>query len=181
MKIALALLALFAAGCGSSSRRPPIQIIPDMRNQAKYKPQQANAFFADGRASRAPVPGTVPRDAVLDVAAERPALSRELLARGQERFDIYCSVCHDRTGGGQGIVALRGGWIATNLTDQRIKAMPDEEIYRIISNGVRTMPGYRFQVAERDRWAIVSYVRALQRASAGTLEDVPQELRSDLR
>jgi mono/diheme cytochrome c family protein len=178
MKYVAVLMALLLAGCGSSSRRPPVEVFPDMKRQAKFKPQQENPFFGDGRASRPAVPGTVARN----IAAEpRPAVTMALVARGQERFNIYCAACHDRTGSGQGIVSTRGGWLATNLTEQRIRELSDEALFDVVTNGKRTMPAYRFQVSERDRWAVIAYVRALQRAAAGTIEDVPPELRSELR
>ncbi len=175
--VAAALAAVLMAGCGSASRRPPAEIFPDMKRQAKYKPQQESGFFADGRATRAPVPGTVSRDA----DPVRPAMSMPLMRRGQERFNIYCAPCHDRTGSGRGIVATRGGWLAANLADERIRKLSGEQIYDIVTNGKRTMPPYRFQVSERDRWAVIAYVRALQRAATGSIADVPPELRSDLR
>ncbi len=177
--LAAALALIVMAGCESSSRRPPREVFPDMKRQAKYKPQQEDTFFADARATRAPVPGTVSRE--LYEPAPRPAMSAALVTRGQERFDIYCSACHDRTGSGRGIVATRGGWLANNLTEDRIRQFSDEQIFDTITNGKRTMPAYRFQVNQRDRWAIVAYVRALQRAAAGTIADVPPELRSELR
>jgi mono/diheme cytochrome c family protein len=171
--------ALVLAGCGSSSRRPPLEVFSDMRHQDKYRPQGQSAFFADGRASRGPVPGTVARGFL---EKEGPApLTKALLLCGQERFNIYCAPCHDRTGSGQGIVAQRGGWIATNLVDDRVRQLPDAELFDIISHGKRSMPPYRFQIVERDRWAVVAYVRALQRAASGTIADVPVELRSELR
>jgi mono/diheme cytochrome c family protein len=176
--VAVAMAALALAGCGSSSRRPPVEVFPDMKRQARYKPQQENPFFADGRASRPPVPGTVARGIHPE---PRPALTASLVARGRERYEIYCAACHDRTGSGQGIVATRAGWLAANLADGRIRELSDETLFDVITNGKRTMPAYRFQVSERDRWAVIAYVRALQRAAAGTLEDVPPELRSELR
>jgi mono/diheme cytochrome c family protein len=105
----------------------------------------------------------------------------ELLKQGQRRYNTYCSPCHDRTGQGQGVVPKRTTWLPTNLMEDRVQTMPDGEIYNVVSHGRRSMPGYRFQIVERDRWAIVSYVRALQRATRGTVEDVPSDLRSDLR
>jgi mono/diheme cytochrome c family protein len=108
-------------------------------------------------------------------------LDMAVLQRGQERFNIYCAPCHDRAGEGKGIVAQRSSWIAVNLHEQRIQDMADGQLFDTITHGKRTMPGYRYQVPERDRWAIVAYVRALQRASSGTVADVPPELRSDLR
>lgn len=164
-----------------------------MKQQPKYLPQAESGFFGDGRALRRPVPGTVARGFLKEdeafysgkqgaaYAANPLPLDGATLARGQERFNIYCAPCHDQTGSGQGIVAQRASWLATNLTEPRIQHMADGEIFDIVSHGKRTMPSYRFQIAERDRWAIVAYVRALQRAATGTLDDVPSELRSDLR
>ncbi len=191
-RAAIALSVLLVAGCGTR-RTPPIQIFPDMKDQPKYLPQTASRFFGDGRELRRPVPGTVARghlkedDAfyagVLDGAfvANPLPMDRGTLLRGQERFDIYCAPCHDRTGSGRGIVPLRSSWLPSDLTEQRIRQMPDGQIFDTITHGKRTMPGYRFQIAERDRWAIVAYVRALERAAAGTVADVPEELRSELR
>jgi mono/diheme cytochrome c family protein len=104
-----------------------------------------------------------------------------LLARGRERFDIYCSVCHDRAGDGKGIVAVRTAWLAVNLHDERILQMTDGELFNVATYGRRTMPAYRFQISPADRWAIVAYIRALQRAGLGVIEDVPSELRGRVR
>jgi mono/diheme cytochrome c family protein len=191
-RAAIALFALALAGCGSK-RTPPIQVFPDMKDQPKYLPQAASRFFADGRELRRPVPGTVARGYLKDddafyagmrrgaYVSDPLPMDRATLDRGQERFNIYCAPCHDRTGSGRGIVAQRGSWPAFDLTDPRIRQMPDGEIFDTITHGKRSMPAYRFQVNERDRWAIIAYVRALQRAAAGTIADVPPELRSDLR
>jgi len=182
MKLAAAIpLALIAAGCSSTSRRPPLEIMPDMKHQAKYLPQAGSPFFADGRASRRPVEGTVARGQWNDDATRPLPIDKATLERGQERFNIYCAPCHDRSGTGRGIVALRSSWLAGNLHDQRIRDMSDSQLFDTIAHGKRTMPGYRFQIEARDRWAIVAYVRALQRAWTGTLADVPPELRNELR
>ncbi len=188
----LAISVLLLAGCGSR-RTPPIQIFPDMKDQPKYLPQSASRFFGDGRELLRPVPGTVARGYLKDddafytgmhggtfVANPLP-MSHETLLRGQERFNIYCAPCHDRTGSGRGIVAMRSSWPAFDLNEPRIRQMPDGQIFDTITHGKRTMPAYRFQIVESDRWAIIAYVRALQRAAAGTVADVPEELRSDLR
>jgi mono/diheme cytochrome c family protein len=188
----IALSMLLVAGCGSR-RTPPLQIFPDMKDQPKYLPQAASRFFGDGRELRRPVPGTVARGYLKEDDAlytgmrdgafvSNPlALDRQTLARGQERFNIYCTPCHDRTGSGRGIVALRSSWLASDLTEPRVRQMPDGQIFDTITHGKRTMPGYRFQIDEQDRWAIVAYVRALERAAAGTVADVPEELRGELR
>ena len=164
-----------------------------MKDQPKYLPETASRFFSDGRELRRPVPGTVARGNLKDddtfytgmrdgaFTANPLPMERETLERGQERFNIYCAPCHDRTGSGRGIVALRGSWPVSDLTEPRIRQMADGQIFDTISHGKRSMPGYRFQIPERDRWAIVSYVRALERAAAGTLADVPEELRSEVR
>jgi mono/diheme cytochrome c family protein len=181
-RISIALAALALAGC-NTRRMPPIQVFPDMKQQPKYLPQAESRFFADGREFRRPVAGTVARGTLnQDAAAVNPLpVTRATLERGQERFNVYCAPCHDRLGSGQGIVALRSSWLAVNLSEPRVVQMPDAQLYDTITHGKRTMPGYRFQVNELDRWAIVTYVRALQRASSGTLADVPPELRSELR
>jgi len=185
---------LVLGGCaGTTSTNPPIEVFPDMDRQPRYDVQAASPFFADGRASRQPVPGTVAQGQLrADESWETGAidgmyvgqnpleLNVETLERGQERFNIYCAPCHDRTGQGRGIVGQRSLWLATNLTDQRIRDMVDGELYHVATYGRRTMPGYRFQVPASDRWAIVAYVRALERTS-GTIEDVPADVRGDLR
>jgi mono/diheme cytochrome c family protein len=191
-RAAIALSFLLVAGCGSK-RTPPIQVFPDMKDQPKYLPQTASRFFSDGRELRPPVPGTVARGYLKDdefytgmrdgafVANPLP-MDRATLMRGQERYNIYCTPCHDRTGSGRGIVALRSSsWLPSDLTEARIRQMRDGQVFDTITHGKRTMPGYRFQVGERDRWAIVAYLRALERAAAGTVADVPEELRNDLR
>jgi mono/diheme cytochrome c family protein len=181
-----ALLVLAAlAGCGPTSRRPPTEVFSDMRRQPKYKAWQAPARL---------VPGTVPQGQLKEdeafttgvaggmyVGRNPLALTRETLGRGRERFDIYCAPCHDRAGTGHGIVAQRSSWLPSNLHDPRIKNMTDGELFWVATHGRRTMPAYRFQVSERDRWAIVAYVRALQRTTSATINDVPAELRQELR
>ncbi len=108
-------------------------------------------------------------------------IDMETAGPGQARFNIYCSPCHDRVGSGQGIVAIKTpAWQPTNLQDDRIKKMADGEIFSVISHGRRTMPAYRFQVVEHDRWAIVAYLRALQRSTSGTVADVPADLKAEL-
>jgi mono/diheme cytochrome c family protein len=181
--VAFALLVL--AGCGPTSRRPPIEIFSDMRRQPKFKAQTLPAR---------PVPGTVAQGQLKEdeaystgisggmyIGRSPLAINRETLLRGQERFNIYCAPCHGQTGSGHGIVALRSGWLPGNLHDPRLKNMTDGELFWVIANGRRTMPAYRFQAPESDRWAIVTYVRALQRTTSATVNDVPAELKGDLR
>jgi hypothetical protein len=191
--VAIAMVVL--AGCGTRySSKPPVEFWSDMARQPKVKPQKPNDFFADNVGSRRPVPGTIPVGYLKDDTAfytgqengfyvNNPLpITKELLIRGQEKYDIYCAPCHDRTGSGRGIVSVRSqGWIANSLLDERIIEHADGELFDVISNGARSMPGYRWQIQERDRWAIVAYMRVLQRAAIGTIDDVPADLRSDLR
>lgn len=192
--ILMLVAALGLAGCrGMTSEDPPIHPNPNMDDQHVYDPQEASGFFADGLAQRMPVAGTVARGELnLDVVfhegknedgtfvARSPVMTtRELLERGQERYNIYCSVCHDRVGSGKGIVmtAYQGMVPPPSFHDERILEMPDGELYSAIANGVRTMPSYASQIqSERDRWAIVAYIRALQRSQNASREDVPEDI-----
>ena len=190
----LASAALLLAGCaGSMSRTSPIEVFPDMDRQGKYKPQTQSSLFADKRGSRMPVAGTVAVGYLKEddafytgivneqyIGKNPLKINAETLKLGQTKFNTYCSPCHDRTGHGQGIVGQRSSWIPANLHEDRARTLVDGELFDVITHGRRSMPPYRFQITERDRWAIVAYVRALQRTDA-KVEDVPQELRSDLR
>ncbi len=189
------LVVLSFSACGVRySEKPPVEFWSDMARQPKVEPQEPSAFFANNLGNRMPVPGTVAVGFLKEddafytgqqngfyVTNPLP-VTKELLVRGQERYDIYCAPCHDRTGSGRGIVSLRSqGWIANSIIEDRIAEYADGELFYVISNGRRSMPGYRWQITEQDRWAIVAYTRALQRAAIGTVGDVPADLRSDLR
>ena len=191
----MAMSALSSACSNFTSRQPPIWVWFDMKKQDKYKPQAESAFFSDGRASRKPAEGTLARelyrpdsayssgitDAGLYVARNPEPITSDLLKRGQQRYNIYCAPCHDRTGSGRGIVPAKAVWVPGNLHDERIVAFVDGELYHVISNGRRSMSGYARQISEQDRWAIVAYIRALQRAWKGTIDDVPAELQAKVR
>jgi cytochrome c5 len=177
---------ILLAGCGPTSRRPPIEVFPDMDRQPKVKAQTA--------AARRPVPGTIAQGQMKEDDTHSTGISdgmytgrnplplnRATLTRGQERYNIYCAPCHDQTGQGHGIVSIRSSWLPSNLHDPRQKNMTDGELFAVITNGRRSMPAYRFQVPVDDRWAIVAYVRALQRSTSATVADVPAELKGDLR
>ena len=160
---AMALLAL--TGCRQ-----------DMHDQAKYEPYEASDFFADGQASRLPVAGTVARgwlreDAHLyrgvgedgNFATTLPMpLTREFVERGRERFDIYCSPCHARTGDGRGIVVERGFKQPASLHEARLREMPYGYFYDVVSNGFGEMSNYAAQIPVEDRWAIAAWVKTLQ-------------------
>lgn len=178
-----------------------IQIIPDMDQQPKFRPQSQNTLFADTRAARPLVPGTAARNAggmddrvrlgVVNgqwLPAVPIRVTDALMRRGQERYDIYCAPCHGLAGAGDGIVARRadalqeGTWTPpSSLHDPVVRGRPDGQIFNTITNGIRSMPAYADQIHEQDRWAIVAYVRALQRSQNAAIEDVPSDMRRLLR
>lgn len=190
--------AILLTGCAAGKQaNPPVHVFQDMERQEKYKPQSESPLFADGRSNRPPVRGTVARGHLKDndvlTTGFTPAglytgrnpvtIDAALLKTGQARFNTYCSPCHDQTGSGKGIVALRTpAWQPSNLQEDRVKNLADGDIFDTITNGRRSMPAYKYQIqAEKDRWAIVAYVRALQRASSGTTADVPENLKAGLK
>ncbi|MBD3224780.1 MAG: cytochrome c [Caldithrix sp.] len=178
-------------GCyrGRPSEDPPIHVNPNMDWQPKYEPQEESAFFEDGSAMRMPVPGTIARGELRENSTyyrgkneqgeyvdEIPVpVTMNLLQRGRERYDIYCATCHSRVGDGNGIVVQRGYPPAPSFHQDYIREYPDGQIYDVISNGIRNMPGYKHQIPVNDRWAIVSYFRALQRSQYAEKNDVPVE------
>ena len=185
--IAVALVVGIAGSRGKLSRKPPIEVIPDMDRQPKIRPQTPSAFFADGRSSRLPVEGTVARgSAFLDapintglvtgttnfVANNPLKVTPELMARGQNRYQIYCAPCHSPLGDGNGITKSFGMAVVASLHDPRIVGLSDGELFYVITNGRNLMGPYRSQIEIEDRWAIVAYVRALQLSSLGTQEDL---------
>jgi mono/diheme cytochrome c family protein len=194
--LSVLVLSLLSAACSNfPSRETPIWVFPDMKKQDKVKFETTSPFFADGRGSRRPVAHTVAQETYqADLAystgiasdgnyvSKNPeAIDRETLLRGQAKFNVYCSPCHDRTGSGRGVVPAKATWVPGNLHDDRIVNFVDGEIYHVITTGRRSMPSYRFQIPERDRWAIVAYVRVLQRSWLGKLDDVPAETQGRLR
>jgi mono/diheme cytochrome c family protein len=185
MSISRTLMALSLAativGCqGMPSEKPPIHVNPNMDWQDRFNAQEVNPFFEDNRADRQPIDGTVSRGNLqADLAFYQgvddngnfvdkiPAtVSAAMIKRGKERFNIYCSMCHGGTGVGNGIITNYGIVPPPSFYDERIVNMPDGEIYSAIYNGVRTMSSYRHQIPVEDRWAIVSYIRTLQRSNA---------------
>lgn len=186
-----ALLACFVlAGCrGMTSDREPIQPQLNMFYQERFNTQEANPFFEDGRSDRMPVPGTVARGLLREDAAfyegrtEEGAyveslpveLSREFILRGQDRYEVYCAVCHGSVGDGEGIIMVGdyGYTPAPTFHSSRIREIEDGYLYDVITRGVRTMPPYAHQLSVSDRWAVVAYLRALQRSQHATEEDLP--------
>lgn len=184
--MALTLTAALAGCQGMPSEKPPVHVNPNMDWQDRFNAQEVNPFFEDNRADRQPVDGTVSRgnlqadlayyqgvDDNGDFVAKIPAkVSAEMIMRGKERFNIYCSMCHGGTGAGNGIITNYGIVRPPSFYEDRIVEMPDGEIYSAIYNGVRTMSSYRHQIPVEDRWAIVSYIRTLQRSNAVTEQEL---------
>ena len=194
-------LALILRARQVKSPNPRIHIVQDMDNQPKFGPQSRNRLFADRRAMRPPVEGAVARGALReDDGLYRGAVggvwvepipvpvTDQLLRRGRERYDIYCAPCHGLAGYGDGMVAKRadalqeGTWTPpASFHSELVRGRPVGHLYNSITNGIRNMPAYGPQITVEDRWAIVAYLRALQRSQSATVEDVPPELRAQLR
>ena len=183
---------------GKLSRKPPMELFPDMDRQAKLRPMEPNHFFANGVSSQLPPAGTVARSQPIETAngavyhfEDSPvntgrvtgttnfietnplAVNAALIKRGRERFDIYCAPCHGRTGDGNGITKKIGVMPAVaNLHDKRIVEMADGEIFNTVTHGKGLMGAAGPLVPTEDRWAIIAYVRALQLSWLGTTNDL---------
>jgi len=197
LTVAAAVPLAFAAKARfSKSREPRVHAIGDMDWQPKYKAQRQNPFFGDSRAQREDVPGTVAVGELRDdehfyegkvdgaYARTFPAqvpLTEETMERGRERFGVYCAPCHGLLGDGQGMVAKRAeelistgrgkgmAWVQpTDINQDHLRAQPVGQLFESITKGVRTMPAYGAQISPQDRWAIVLYLRALQRKTQGS-------------
>ncbi len=150
-----------------------------MIRQPKDKAFGASQLFANGRVQQVPPEGTVARDAVFwDFnTAQRPPMSAELLARGRERFDIFCAPCHGRTGDGDGMIIERGMPRPPSIHAARLRETPDRHILQVITNGYGAMYSYADRVPPSDRWAIAAYIRALQLSRNTDVATLPDELR----
>jgi cytochrome c5 len=217
--VLLVVLVVSVAGFrGQKSTKPPFEIFPDMDHQPKVKAQTPSTFYADGRANREPIAGTVPLGYAMPQhkpvdgstgESESPykqvkfssgvsyfdtgrfdnqwgtgmpmEVTPEFIARGQERYAISCKVCHGATGEGNGIAGKYGLVAIANLNQQRIRDMADGEIFNTITHGKNTMMGYGDRIQVQDRWAIIAYMRALQKSQGGaTIHDVPATERAKL-
>lgn len=215
----LLLLVSMTGLRGWKSKRPPLELFPDMVRQAKYKAQTESSFYADSRSARAHAAGTVPMGYCvpqgkstddnapsIDLAGPYKNIQfsgsptyREtgrmgtqwgtgipfevtpaIMQRGQERYNINCAVCHGATGQGNGIVSKYGLNSIANQHQQRIRDMADGEIFNTITWGKNTMMGYGSNIQVPDRWAIICYLRALQRSQNATIGDVPPDELSKL-
>jgi mono/diheme cytochrome c family protein len=204
MRVLLTTLAIatLATGCvGGESGEPPVVGIRNMYNQPRYDTQERQPFFSDQRSMRPQIEGTVSREMegaltwatgraadegyLLEVPEKLIALnggSAAFLARGQDRYEIYCAACHSLSGDGKGMVSRRAGalgatgLVAPSFHDDRLRHIPDGQLFATITNGVRNMPAYAHNIPVHDRWAIVHYVRALQlsQAPAATAKNTEQ-------
>jgi mono/diheme cytochrome c family protein len=194
-------LAIIFRARSATSDKPKIHIIQNMDNQPKFVSQEANALFLDGRAMRPRILGTIAQNGMTDdthmymgiadgawVTTYPPSLTidRTFIERGQERFNIYCSPCHGKGGFGDGLVHHRAqqlvetgvngtSWVAPkNLHEDAIQALSVGELFNTITNGARTMSGYASQIPTQDRWAIISYIEALQISQNANPDDIAE-------
>jgi hypothetical protein len=176
------LLAILLAACRQ-----------DMHDQPKYEPLEASEFYDDGRASRQPVEGTVARgqlrmDETLytgkhegqPVETFPVPVTRALLDRGRERFDVFCAPCHGRLGLGDGMIVRRGFRPPPSLHLERLRIARPGYLFEIMTNGFGAMADYRGQTSVEDRWAIAAYLKALQLSQHATLAEVPEDQRGAL-
>jgi mono/diheme cytochrome c family protein len=179
----LGVLSLFAAACRQ-----------DMHDQPKYIPLRASDFFGDARSARPLVPNTVARGQLHEddllytgkAGGENATMfpfpvDDAVMARGRERYDIFCSPCHGRTGVGDGMVVRRGYHTPPSLHTDRLRNASVGHFFDVITNGSTAMPAYAAQIDARDRWAIIAYVRALQLSAHAELSDVPESRRGALQ
>ena len=158
----------------------------DMHNQPKYRGLRSSAFFPDGSSARTLVEGTVARGTLQTdeafftgkngstLVTELPfPVDEKVLDRGEERFNIYCTPCHDRTGSGNGIVVQRGYRQPPSFHTDRLEKVEIGHFFEVMTNGFGAMPDYRVQISPRDRWNIAAYIRALQLSQHAAAADVP--------
>lgn len=206
--LALTVTVLGFRGCQSS--KPPLEIFPDMDRQMRFAEQGKTGYFPDGRMDREPVAGTVPHvggeqavyghlapdnrfreDDYLATGKREDGsfgdgipveVSYQNMDFGREVYSIYCAICHGDSGDGKGVLAQeRYGYpTIVSLLQTRLVEMPDGEIFNTITHGKNTMGPYGSKIRVEDRWKVILYVRALQRAGNAGVEDVPAENRGDL-
>jgi mono/diheme cytochrome c family protein len=196
-RFGLLVMVILISGCyrGKPSEDPPLHLNPNMDDQPRYDAQESSRFFENGAEMRQPVAGTVARGHLQEdveyyygrtadslLVKKMPLiLSMDLMQRGRERYNIFCSPCHDQTGSGQGIVIKKGFLPPPTFHQQRLREVEDGHLYEVIRNGIRNMPSYRHQISVADRWAIVAYVRAMQRSQNARLEDIPAQMRETIK
>src|ERR1700752_1695271 len=182
-KFGIGVLLVVVCGAGGACRR-------DMQDQPKMKPYRGTSFFGDGLSMRQPIPGTIPRgflrtdtelftgkkaksSSSVSTAASTTnpytddidtfpfPITKETVIRGKERYEIFCSVCHGLTGNGDGMIVRRGFRRAASFNDDRLRQAPVGHFFDAVTNGWGAMPSYASKIPVQDRWAIITYVRAL--------------------
>jgi len=177
-----ALLSMLSTGCRQ-----------DMHDQPRFEPLERNAFFADGRSARPAVAGTVARGQLNiddhfykgkvngELVATFPfPITKEILERGRERYNIYCTPCHGVLGYGNGMIVQRGFRPPPSFHIQRLQEVPVGHFFDVMTNGLGAMYDYSDKVSPHDRWAIAAYIRALQLSQNTTVEDVPEDMKQKL-
>jgi mono/diheme cytochrome c family protein len=166
----------------------------DMQDAPRYEPLEASGFFTDGQSARMPVANTVSRNPLADsdellytgkvngtLANEFPMpVTAAVLARGQQRFDIFCAPCHGRTGKGDGVIVQRGMRQPPSFMEDRLRNAAAGYFFDVMTHGFGAMQDYAAQIPVEDRWAIVAYERALQFSQHAAVGDVPDDRRGDL-
>ena len=181
--LALCLLAL--AGCRQN-----------MHNQNKVEPYEPSAFFEDGQGSRQLPAGTVPRGvyghkiapytgltepgSAAIPAQGPPQVTLAMIQRGQQRYNVFCSPCHDRVGNGRGMIVLRGFKQPPSIHEARLRSVPAQYFVQVMTEGFGVMPSYAEEVSLQDRWAIAAYMRALQYSQNARLAEIPANRRQEL-
>ena len=186
--LSAAAIALFISGCqGDRSTKTPVHLNPNMDNVAYLEAQEPNPFFEDNRVMRQYVEGTMAFNASPVIGTpkehlyegklngeftamlpkngphgEEMVFNQAMVERGQERYNIYCAPCHAESGDGQGVVIKRGMVMPPSFHDDRVMAMTLGQLYHTVTYGARNMKGYQSQIPVKDRWAIATYLRALQ-------------------
>lgn len=204
----LVVLVLSVLGLrGSKFTRSPLDVFPEtffpsMRNQSKYKHQASSRFFADGRADRPLPPGVVVSSygplgqplrnddllysgkdasgAFINTVPANLVVDRTFIERGRTNYTIYCAPCHGALGDGNGITKQYGMGATPSFHDDRLRKMPDGEIFNTITHGKNNMLSYADKLLPQDRWTVIAYVRALQRAQMGAAADVPEVNKAEL-
>jgi len=206
-KFTLYFLSLWAIGVvavlavagfrGTKTTRRPIEIFSDMDHMPKLRPQTTTKFagFADGQSSRVAVTGTIARGSAFEdsplntgkkadcsfVEGNPMKITAELVKRGQDRYTIYCQPCHSAAGDGKGITTKFGMANVANFHDERLIKLTDGEIFNTITHGKNLMGPYADKLDVSDRWAVISYVRALQLSRLAKKEEIPDAIRATLK
>jgi mono/diheme cytochrome c family protein len=183
------VLVVGLSGCarGCTSSQPPIHLNPSMDDQPKVLAQTASPFFFNGSSMREPVPGTIAigglkedtafytgKDADGQFVAKVPVpVNEQLVARGADRYRIYCQPCHDAKGDGKGILFQRGNVPTASFHQEKILNYPDGQIFDVVTNGQGLMAGYKWPIPPADRWAIIAYVRQLEQKRLASAAAAP--------